>query len=141
MCFLLIFFSAENLKRQFDKEFGPPWNVVVGETYTCDIDYDSNFLYQFLYGPVAVLAWRVRIFPYYWFLLPKILLTLHCLNHCTSDLKNIEKSWSSASNFKIFSQSLEQLFLTVGQNNYCNKIPFPSFYRLFIFSKEGCVSL
>ena len=65
MWFFVDYFSAENLKRQFDKEFGPPWNVVVGETYTCDIDYDSNFLYQFLYGPVAVLAWRVRIFPYY----------------------------------------------------------------------------
>ena len=70
--FFCWFFSAENLKRQFDKEFGPPWNVVVGETYTCDIDYDSNFLYQFLYGPVAVLAWRVRKFPYYWFVLFKI---------------------------------------------------------------------
>ena len=65
MWFFVDYFSAENLKRQFDKEFGPPWNVVVGETYTCDIDYDSNFLYQFLYGPVAVLAWRVRFFPNY----------------------------------------------------------------------------
>ena len=56
------FFPAEKLKRDFDKAFGPPWNVVVGECYTCDIDYDFGFLYQFLYGPVAVLAWRVRFF-------------------------------------------------------------------------------
>ena len=58
----LVHFPAEKLKRDFDKAFGPPWNVVVGECYTCDIDYDFGFLYQFLYGPVAVLAWRVRFF-------------------------------------------------------------------------------
>ena len=33
-------------------------------------------------------------------------------------------SWPSASNFKRFSLSLEQFFLTVGQNNFVNKIPF-----------------
>ena len=42
----------------------------------------------------------------------------------SSDLKNIANSCSSASNFKIFSRSLEQFFLTVGQNNFGNKIPF-----------------
>ena len=31
-----------------------------------------------------------------------------------------------ASNFKIFSRSLEQFFLTVGQKNFANKIPFLS---------------
>ena len=36
--------------------------------------------------------------------------------------------WSSASNFKINSQSQEQFFLTVGQNNFGNKIQF------FLFS-------
>ena len=30
----------------------------------------------------------------------------------------------SVSNFKSFSQSLDQFFLTVGQNNFGNKIPF-----------------
>ena len=45
--------------------------------------------------------------------------------NCFSDLKNFENSRSSASNFKTFSRSLEQFFLTVGQNNFGNKIPFP----------------
>ena len=36
-------------------------------------------------------------------------------------------SLPSASNFKSFSESLEQYFFTVGQNNFTNKIPFPSF--------------
>ena len=39
-----------------------------------------------------------------------------------SDLKNFENSWPSASNFKSFSQSVERFFLTVGQNNFGNKI-------------------
>ena len=44
--------------------------------------------------------------------------------NCSSHLKNFENSWLSASNFKSFSRSLEQFFLTVGQNNFGNKIPF-----------------
>ena len=43
--------------------------------------------------------------------------------NCSSDLKNIANSPPSASNFKSFSRSLEQFFLTVGQN----KIPFLHF--------------
>ena len=44
--------------------------------------------------------------------------------NCSSDLKNFANSRPSASNFKSFSQSQEQFFLTVGQNNFGNKIPF-----------------
>jgi hypothetical protein len=57
-------------------------------------------------------------------LLPKIVLTFHCLNKlsCSSDLKYFADSRPSASNFKSFSQSLEHFFLTVGQNNFGNKI-------------------
>ena len=43
--------------------------------------------------------------------------------NCSSDLKNFANTWPSASNFKKKSQSLEHFFLTVGQNNFCNKIP------------------
>ena len=35
----------------------------------------------------------------------------------------ISNSWPSASNFKRFFRSLEFFFLTVGQNNFGNKIP------------------
>ena len=45
--------------------------------------------------------------------------------NCSSDLKNFANSRPSASNFKSISRSLEQSFLTVGQNNFGNKIPFP----------------
>ena len=44
-------------------------------------------------------------------------------------LKVFANSQPSTSNFKSFSRSLEQCFLTVGQNNFRNKIPFLfSFY-------------
>ena len=42
--------------------------------------------------------------------------------NCSSDLKNVTNSRHSASNFKSFSRSLEQIFLTVRQNNFGNKI-------------------
>ena len=45
--------------------------------------------------------------------------------NCSSDLKNFANSQPSAPNFKSFFRSLEQFFLTVGQNNFGNKIPFP----------------
>ena len=44
--------------------------------------------------------------------------------NCSSDLKTFANSRPSASNVKSFSRSLEQFFLTVGQNNFGNKIPF-----------------
>ena len=39
-------------------------------------------------------------------------------------LTNFANYRPSASNFKSFFRSLEQLFLTIGQNNFGNKIPF-----------------
>ena len=41
--------------------------------------------------------------------------------NCSSDLKKFANSRPSASNFQSFSWSLEQFFLTVGQNNFGNK--------------------
>ena len=40
-----------------------------------------------------------------------------------SDLKKITNSRPSASNFKSFSPSIEQFFLTVSQDNFGNNIP------------------
>ena len=44
--------------------------------------------------------------------------------NCSCNLRNFAKSRPSASNFKSFSRLLEHFFLTVGQNNSGNKIPF-----------------
>ena len=46
--------------------------------------------------------------------------------NCSSDLKIFENSRPLASKIKIFfSRSLEHFFLTVGQNHFGSKIPFP----------------
>ena len=39
--------------------FGFPWNVIVGESFDFDIEYDHEFCYYFFYGPIAVLAYKV----------------------------------------------------------------------------------
>ena len=55
--------------------------------------------------------------------------------NCSSDLKNFANSWSSASNFKSFTRSLEHFFLTVGQNSFGDKIPnFP----MITFASNNC---
>ena len=56
--------------------------------------------------------------------------------NCSSDLKKFENSRLSASNFKSFYWSLEQFFLTVGQNNFGNKIPFHSFDVFYSLGKK-----
>ena len=69
--------------------------------------------------------------------------------NCSSDLNFFFNSRPSASNFKSFSQSLEQFFLKVGQNNFGNKFYFffqmigtreikPNFHRVFLISVEKC---
>ena len=60
----------------------------------------------------------------------------------SSDLKFFANSRPSASNFKSLSGSLEQFFLTVGQNHFDNKIPFFSTpFGFFIKSthEKDCV--
>ena len=58
-------------------------------------------------------------------LLPKIVPTFTVWINCSSDLKTFENSRLKAENFKSFSQSIEQFFLTVGQKNFGNIIPIP----------------
>ena len=53
--------------------------------------------------------------------------------NCSSDLKKILNYEPSSSNFKSFSRSQEQFFLTVSQNNFGNKIPCSYMYKV-IFS-------
>ena len=49
------------------------------------------------------------------------------------DLKKFANSRVSETNFKSFSRSLEQFFLTVAQNNFGNKIQF--FFGFMRFDK------
>ena len=54
----------------------------------------------------------------------QVIKAFHCWINFSSDLKNFENSWPSASIFKSYSQSLEQFFLIAGQNYFGNKILF-----------------
>ena len=56
--------------------------------------------------------------------------------NCSSDLKIFANSQPSSSNFKSFSRSLEQFFLTVGQNNFGNEIPFLIRIVCFYYSTD-----
>ena len=56
--------------------------------------------------------------------------------NCSIDLKIFANSQSSAS-FKSFSWSVEQFFVTAGQNNCCNKIPF----IWIIINSKSCPTL
>ena len=51
--------------------------------------------------------------------------------NCSSDFKSFENSRPSSSNFRSFSQCLEQFFLKVGQNNIGKKILFMPLSQLF----------
>ena len=51
----------------------------------------------------------------------------------SSNLKIFENSQPSAPNFNSFSRLLEQFFLTFGQNNFENKIPFLFFKKKLKF--------
>ena len=53
------FLTAEKIKRDLDEVFGHPWNVIVGESFDFDVEYDDEYCYFFFYGPIAVLAYKV----------------------------------------------------------------------------------
>ena len=60
--------------------------------------------------------------------------------NCSSDLKLFATSWPSASNFKCFSQSLEQFFLTVCQNKFGDKIPISMNLSFFSHYPRSSIS-
>ena len=72
----------------------------------------------------------------------KIVLTFHCLNKLFSWSQNFCSCLAFSLEFQNFSRSLEQFFLTVGQNNFGNKIPFPhllnSFGDFLVIWIENC---
>ena len=59
------YLSAEKIKRDCDQMFGFPWNVIVGESFDFDVEYDHEFCYHFFYGPIAVLAYKVNTRKFY----------------------------------------------------------------------------
>ena len=59
--------------------------------------------------------------------------------NCFSDLKNFVNSWPSASNFKSFSRSLEQFFLTIAQRSFNpQKVSMWLHGSTWVFSSFSC---
>ena len=56
--------------------------------------------------------------------------------NCTGGLKNFANSWPSVLNFKIFSRSLVQFYLKVGQNNFGDKMSFQNVHLMGYFIKS-----
>ncbi|KAH0944738.1 hypothetical protein HN011_000306 [Eciton burchellii] len=51
--------AARMIKDNLDKKFGPPFQIVVGEAYSCSITYEEKtLLHMFIGGNIAVLVWK-----------------------------------------------------------------------------------
>ncbi|CAB4054299.1 DNAL4 [Lepeophtheirus salmonis] len=50
--------SAEKIKRNLDKVYGPSWQVIIGENFTFNVDYEDQFLYYIIFGAVGILVWK-----------------------------------------------------------------------------------
>ena len=61
-------------------------------------------------------------------------ITYLSLFNCSSDLKNFANFWPSASNLKSYSQSLEHVFLIIGQNNFVTKYHCLALFIFMSFS-------
>ena len=47
---------ATNIKISYDKSFGAPWQVIVGENFSCSLDHE---LLIYMYnGSLSILAWK-----------------------------------------------------------------------------------
>ena len=94
------------------------------------LTFDRMWYSQKQGGDFAKFCGLLRIYELY----QKLFWPFTVWINCSSDLKKFANSRPSASNFKSFSRSLKQCFLTVGQNNFWNRIPF--FEVKMIFQKQ-----
>ncbi|XP_034950332.1 dynein light chain 4, axonemal-like [Chelonus insularis] len=54
--------AAKMIKETLDRKFGPPFQVIVGESYGFSIIYqEKTLLYMFTGGNIAILIWRTVI--------------------------------------------------------------------------------
>ncbi|CAG9771434.1 unnamed protein product [Ceutorhynchus assimilis] len=51
--------AARMIKTEMDKKLGPPFHVLVGESFGFEISYEcSNLLYMFFGGNLAIVIWK-----------------------------------------------------------------------------------
>lgn len=49
--------SAE-IKRAMDERLGATWHVVVGESFSFEIAFESDLLLYLFYGSLGILVWK-----------------------------------------------------------------------------------
>ena len=119
---------------------GPRSSFVVREKKHLFSKFSGMFQY-----PNIFLIWSLIVLIYYIWETSRNKLKKHSVTENCSDLSQFEDIVLVISKFlqilgiqprisKDFSQSLAQFFLTVGQNNFGNKIPF--LQDAFIFEKK-----
>jgi dynein light chain LC8-type len=49
---------AKELKTQFDEQFHPTWQCIVGKHFGSQIGFEDKHMIYFYHGSTAVLLWR-----------------------------------------------------------------------------------
>ena len=94
----------------------------------------SNFSCMFL-NPNIFFQFEFKLF---WFI-RYLVLAFHCLNNLFQGTQWFWKFLAFSLEFQSFSRSLEQFFLTVGQNCFGNKISFPNYNKHFFQRNYKCL--
>ncbi|KAF8507706.1 dynein light chain type 1-domain-containing protein [Gautieria morchelliformis] len=49
---------AANIKKEFDRKYGPTWHVVVGKNFGSYVTHETKHFIYFYVGPLAILVWK-----------------------------------------------------------------------------------
>ncbi|KAF8842371.1 hypothetical protein BDN67DRAFT_965933 [Paxillus ammoniavirescens] len=49
---------AAQIKKEFDKRYGPTWHVVVGKNFGSYVTHETKHFIYFYIGPLAILIWK-----------------------------------------------------------------------------------
>lgn len=50
--------SSADIKKEFDKKYGPTWHVVVGRNFGSYVTHETKHFIYFYLGQVAILCFR-----------------------------------------------------------------------------------
>ena len=124
MCENLVFFSIVMSYFFLEKSYHNHWANFGFSNFSYKFLNPNNFFQLEFYIIVIIYQiWETSRNKLKSILLPKLFWPFTVWINCSRDLKNFANSRPSALNFKSFSQSLEQFFLTVDQNKFGSKIP------------------
>lgn len=49
---------AQEIKKNLDERLGATWHIVVGESFSFDVEFESDHLLYVFYGSLGILAWK-----------------------------------------------------------------------------------